>query len=91
MFRALTILAAVAALAVSAAPASAGSSNQPPSLSFGAGKDRGWFMAPPKPPQSGASGFTKVLDRDGRFMGFKDGIRSAGAARVINNLSVKYT
>ena len=49
MIRALSILAAVAALAVTAAPvASAGTSKKPPSptlegVSIGAGKDRGWF------------------------------------------------
>ena len=90
MFRALTIIAAVVALAVTAGPATAGTSKKPPPrtaqvivligandyglvATFGAGKDRGWVKAPPKPAQSGASGFTKVIDHDGRFTGFKDG------------------
>jgi len=90
MFCAPTIIAAVVALAVSAAPASAGASKKPPPrtpqvvvligandyglvATLGAGKDRGWVKAPRTPSQSGASGFTKVIDRDGRFTGFKDG------------------
>ena len=35
---------------------------------LGAGKDRGWVKALPKPPQNGASGFMgKYIDLDGRF------------------------
>src|SRR5262245_10067066 len=85
MLRALTTLAAVAALAVSASPALAAQPRPqdfnivrwakaaPTPSTFGAGKDRGWFKATPEPPQGGASGFTKVLGRDGRLAGFRDG------------------
>lgn len=58
MIRTLSILAAIVALVVSAAPvASAGSSNQPTPLTLGAGKDRGWVKATPKP-----RGFTLDID-----------------------------
>ena len=84
MIRTLSILAAVAAFAVTAAPASAHWKPPPSSVllgeglvgqmevvnqrKLGAGKDRGWVKAVPKPPQSGASGFMgKYIDLDGRF------------------------
>ena len=115
MFRALTILATIVALAVSAAPAaSAGPLKKPPprpaqaivligandyglvaaravsaapasaGISFGAGKDRGWVKAPPKPPRRG-SGFAKVIDLDGRFTGFKDGTSNTLQSRSGSN------
>ncbi len=85
MIRAFTIVAFVAAFAVTAAPASAHRYEPPPSSvplgeglvgqmelvnqrKLGAGKDRGWVKALPKPPQSGASAFIgKYIDLDGRF------------------------
>ena len=45
MIRALTVIAAIVALAVTASPASAGSSNRPTPHTLGAGKDRGWVKA----------------------------------------------
>ena len=64
MIRALSILAAVAALAVSAAPvASAGTSKKPPSARF---------VDQPKPVTS-FRGISAGRYGDGRFAGVKDG------------------
>ena len=46
------------------------------------GKDRGWLKAPTKPPRSGARSFAKV-DRDGRFLRFKDGTSNTLAVRSV--------
>ena len=41
-----------------------------------------WVKAPPKAPPSGASGFAKVIDHDGLFLGFKDGTSNTMGVRV---------
>ena len=70
MIRALSIVGAVAAFAVTALPASAQgvvlteviTKPKPRAVvgTLGAGKDRGWLKARPKSPQSGASGLMET-------------------------------